>query len=550
MSRRQSGSGSPSTSSHGHASTRSAEQSSGPPDRSAAVASNASPKPFELTSVPKIKIESRNDGRIALMPAGQATPPILPLPSPQSRLTNPLDVHTMLNPQPEAPATEQRGTRRKALQLESGPPVKQARHAHSTQSSADTTDPTPTSPSKPRRILTPRSIRSPRSVSLGGHQLINAQQTPFLSGGPYAQDIQAHGVPPVPSLPNIHTATVGLSISPLTTSATGHPMGGPMTSQAGLPRSASHMSSRRPSLAGVGPALSRSTSPSTSYSSYSQQQSPAPQFGRTATQGQQSYPAGFMSHQQGMLQPTYYGAAPPGMEQTGTEHGGPDSRDNYSMMERYAVDIDRVSASKEADKKRQRNANASSRFRARRKERDKQMQDNLSRLENENKQLRDLSLFYRDERNYLRDFVSRTPNLSIPPRAPSPPFAASILSAQQGIIVEGQALAQWPNYGRERSVTMPVSLGERPLIQEYTHGAHSAAPSGMPPSMNTYGNIAPPQPQTSGPSLLNRQPLAPSSNPDYRRPPSNGHPQQLVQRESSPYDPYEASRYDLQRRQQ
>ncbi len=91
----------------------------------------------------------------------------------------------------------------------------------------------------------------------------------------------------------------------------------------------------------------------------------------------------------------------------------------------FYIPVDVHQASKQADEKRQRNAQASSRFRLRKKDREKEQHETLQRLEPQVRELEkkneDLGKrcqeleadrdFYRNERNRLRDIVSRTPSI-------------------------------------------------------------------------------------------------------------------------------------------
>ncbi|KAK2605373.1 hypothetical protein N8I77_008212 [Diaporthe amygdali] len=101
---------------------------------------------------------------------------------------------------------------------------------------------------------------------------------------------------------------------------------------------------------------------------------------------------------------------------------GPDSQPHLTLQtntgEHITVPLDVHQGSRQADEKRHRNAGASARFRARKKERDKDLRENMQRLENENRELsrqnHDLQAerdYYRNERNRLRDVVLRTPSI-------------------------------------------------------------------------------------------------------------------------------------------
>lgn len=126
---------------------------------------------------------------------------------------------------------------------------------------------------------------------------------------------------------------------------------------------------------------------------------------------------------------------------------GPDSQPHLTLQtntgEHITVPLDVHQGSRQADEKRHRNAGASARFRARKKERDKDLRENMQRLENDNRELgrqvhelqaeRD---FYRSERNRLRDVVLRTPSIrehaEQGPPSPQPSRAAASGGATEG----------------------------------------------------------------------------------------------------------------------
>lgn len=126
---------------------------------------------------------------------------------------------------------------------------------------------------------------------------------------------------------------------------------------------------------------------------------------------------------------------------------GPDSQPHLTLQtntgEHITVPLDVHQGSRQADEKRHRNAGASARFRARKKERDKDLRENMQRLENENRefgrQIHELQAerdFYRSERNRLRDVVLRTPSIrehaEQGPPSPQPSRAAASGGAAEG----------------------------------------------------------------------------------------------------------------------
>ncbi|KPI45937.1 uncharacterized protein AB675_744 [Cyphellophora attinorum] len=84
------------------------------------------------------------------------------------------------------------------------------------------------------------------------------------------------------------------------------------------------------------------------------------------------------------------------------------------------VTLDLKQASKVADEKRKRNAGASARFRARRKEKEKEASHTISSLKQEMDELRAHRDFYRQERDFIRDFAAAHVAARLPERPPSP----------------------------------------------------------------------------------------------------------------------------------
>lgn len=266
--------------------------------------------------------------------------------------------------------------------------------------------PTPVRPYHPtldttRRILTPR----PHSFSRSATPSSYADPQPPLGFPP-----PSLGRPGVPQ--------------------DGHPYGGP-------PSNVPQQSPRTNPLSAVPPGTA-------GYRSFSQPPySSAPPFqfplassqagsvGRSP-QGPPAYPQG----QYGLPQGRTAGPSPPGGPsgdpnlstaifsalQTGGGVRGSEVQPHLTLQtntgEHITVPLDVHQGSRQADEKRHRNAGASARFRARKKERDKDMRDTLQRLESENREVsrhaQDLQAerdFYRNERNRLREIVSRIPEI-------------------------------------------------------------------------------------------------------------------------------------------
>lgn len=128
--------------------------------------------------------------------------------------------------------------------------------------------------------------------------------------------------------------------------------------------------------------------------------------------------------------------------------------------EEFYIPVDVHQASKQADEKRQRNAQASSRFRLRKKDREKEQQETLQRLEPQVRELekrneecarrcQELEAdrdFYRNERNRLRDIVSRTPSIKEwvdrGPPSPSPRSGGSFASGGNALHLPPQPQPQ------------------------------------------------------------------------------------------------------------
>jgi hypothetical protein len=92
--------------------------------------------------------------------------------------------------------------------------------------------------------------------------------------------------------------------------------------------------------------------------------------------------------------------------------------------EEILIPVDTHQGSKSADERRQRGACASRKFRSRKKERSNQMEEETRQLNALVRGLEQQRDFYRDERNRLRDIVSRTPSISEHANGPPTPTLA------------------------------------------------------------------------------------------------------------------------------
>ena len=354
-----------------------------------------------------------------------------------------IEMQNLLNPTQTSSLSHDEARHGTVVQHTSSPSISvstpQLRAASSASSSTDRSLPgftlpsglnyQPNLPQMPRRILTPRSP-SGRFASLGTTSLpsatIDAKTSPFVVARD--TDILA-GMPQVPY--------AGTSYA--------------------LPRfSTQTPPDQRPSLgAAQPPASSKSDSPTTSTSSYSQFSRPSPALRPTlpTTQPVSSY-----------YGPSYASPSIPstlphlstGPESSYGSLTGPAGQGPYQLMTfdteqgPIQVPVDTQAASKVADEKRKRNAKASSRFRQRRKEKEKENSENISKLEDQVRELAEESNFYRAERDYYRGLVSSLPVQGQPgPRPPSPrrrriPPTASTSGPSMG--------AQWqvPEEQRER----------------------------------------------------------------------------------------------------
>jgi hypothetical protein len=254
-------------------------------------------------------------------------------------------------------------------------------------------------------VLTPKSP-SHRAASLGGRRNLTFHATHAQPQSLTAPEhrIYKPGRADVPFLPPL-TALPGLQAAELWPNQ-GRPQPGP-----GDPG---------PGASSI--ATTQTASPSASHTSQSQTEhtSPAFRYGAMPTSQQQ-----FGSLRKQPPGPTVGHPADPGLR------GHPESyqagQPAYQIMLEtdqgpmvVPVELDLQQASKMADEKKKRNAEASARFRARRREKEKEASQTISALQQELQELREERDFYRNERNYIRDFATRHVGVQLPPRQPSP----------------------------------------------------------------------------------------------------------------------------------
>ncbi|KAI9838494.1 MAG: hypothetical protein M1837_002452 [Sclerophora amabilis] len=272
---------------------------------------------------------------------------------------------------------------------------------------------------EPRRILTPKSLSSLPASTLGRMTFpgtINAQESPFLpsQGRSYTGE----------AAPVQVSDGFLFSDSPIVGRISGGPYAYPPSAPTPPP------GSRRGSMGTMPAPLSQSASPSTSYSSFSQQSqtSPAPQHGSTVHQragsisgyppafGAAAQPGGGTPQNSNVTNKTPFRSPSDALPQSGvqlltlaTEHGP------------IQVPVDVQAASKMADDKRKRNAGASARFRQRRKEKEREASQTIAKLEQQIRDGIEERDFYRQERDFFRRIVSSGPgHAQVPPRPVSP----------------------------------------------------------------------------------------------------------------------------------
>ncbi|KAI9762765.1 MAG: hypothetical protein M4579_000117 [Chaenotheca gracillima] len=310
------------------------------------------------------------------------------------------------------------------------------RHVLTPSSSAGRDSESGAPPREPRRILTPKSLSSLPVSTLGRLSFpgtINAQESPFLSsqGRPYTGEMGPVQIPEGVILTDHHTGGRGSGMPyGYVTSAPSPPPG-----------------SRRTSLGPMPAPHSQSASPSTSYSSFSQQSqtSPAPQHGlHPVSASGIGPPFGFSpqtgSGPHGQMPKTSYRPSSDSMPQGGvqlwtlsTEHGP------------IQVPVDVQAASKMADDKRKRNAGASARFRQRRKEKEREASQTISKLEQQMRDLAEERDFYRQERDYFRRMVSSSPSHG--QQTPRPPSPRLRRTSREESSVDPQNHDQWRDPG-------------------------------------------------------------------------------------------------------
>jgi len=343
-----------------------------------------------------------------------------------------------------------------------------------------------------RRILTPRSPSLHHTASLSqlapSAATISAQHTPFPGspqGRPYSLEHGTLGAPPLP--------TPSAAIRP------NYGFVGPTPPFESVRRASSGATRgvRLPSA---------STSPTTSYSSYSQtgHESPAVQY--------DSLSGHYSSSGEGMFGGVGTASAPPNA--TGQERQRPmgipisssGGQNTYQMMTlettsgTVQLPVDIQAASRVADEKRRRNAGASARFRQRRKEKEKEASTSIARLEQQIKDVTEAMEFYKRERDYMAAVVLQVPGgdrhfpRPVSPRRqrrPSAGMAGSSGIAGASYSGVPNSTPRSPEQGRNvRRRTSTLSLPAPPQATNAPQGA--LFQSGYGPQ--TFGTPIAPQP--------------------------------------------------------
>jgi hypothetical protein len=361
----------------------------------------------------------------------------------------------------------------------------------------------------PRRILTPKSPGR-RAASLHGTLpppgTMNASEVPFVParGRIYSPDPTGRGPGDVPPMPTPPTGRFPLPFPPVAPTPPLH--------------------DRRASGGGSQAYHSQSASPSPSQSSYSQYTSPATAYALPPHSGPSySHPA-----------PTgpYSGSSNLAAMAYGSQAEGQGSSymtlDTDSGPMHLPVTVDLQAASKMADEKRKRNAGASARFRQRRKEKEKEASHTIAKLEQEIRNLMEERDFYRSERNYFRDMLSRT-QTPIPPRPRSPIHHQTHTPVQ---IPAGPESADWQE-SEERS---GQGRNTRRRTSTYQSGFDSPGPpTTLPPPIPAPYRAPPPPPPPMQPPYPEPR-SAPSAAPVHVAPPAQHPPPQPPRTQS--YDPF------------
>lgn len=464
-----------------------------PPSRrrsqSQSTATHTSPSTFRTGRV------YRDDSRLD-SPQGPRGMPIAPSDLPPRQSTpRTLGVHTILNPSdprdhhsgisptvqrsgaagdssPSSVGTRQYGVSGSPYQpysqtpvygtpagssIPSGPPVSMPPATQ--QESPSATRPFPPALGAARRILTPRSPRSLSFSRVASPSTFADNQPPF--GFPSPQMGRPSGAQEVGPFPGHHTSMPHQSPrtnpNPLTPASAASSMASRSFSQSAFPNAPPFQFPQDPGRAGA------ASSPQPMTPTYPQGQYGLPQ-GTARGFAPQGGP-----HADSSLSSAIINALQTGSSGARGSEVQPHLTLQTNTGEHFTVPLDVHQGSRQADEKRHRNAGASARFRARKKERDKDMRDNLQRLENDNRELsrqaHDLQAerdFYRNERNRLRDVVLRTPSIrEHAEQGPPSPRPTQLLAPLVGH-GEGSYTSSFAAGGSSASSSSPVAQQHPP----------------------------------------------------------------------------------------
>ncbi|KAK3295949.1 uncharacterized protein B0H64DRAFT_417534 [Chaetomium fimeti] len=386
-------------------------------------------------------------------------------------------------------------------------------------------------PMAARRILTPKSPRT-TSLSRAAMRTVDAQHlatslpTPGPRGATSGHDAQTYGsaASPLGPPPQLRNPTPGQ----------GPAASGPTRPTSSLARSLSH-----PNL-GHAPPPTPVTEPSQPRSLKREHSGrpvmSGPPFASPLSASQQYGASGVMGDPR--WGPGLFGSMPAGGGgNVGMNEGQPLLTITPRHGDEIVVPIDVHQGSKQADQKRQRNAGASARFRQRKKEREKEQQEELQKLESDNRELerRNEELarrfqaleaereFYRNERNRLRDIVSQMPGGSEwAGREPPSPIlgAAGGPSASDGsVMLAHQAPPPPPpppSHGHSQSQHHQAPFYQslvHPLAHANSRSGSYGDSSGLEPPARRRRTDSEPQLPTSSYNLMTPTTLPPITGP-------------------------------------
>ncbi|ETN38628.1 uncharacterized protein HMPREF1541_06665 [Cyphellophora europaea CBS 101466] len=442
--------------------------------------------------------------------------------SPQTAQTTPargLGMHSILNPSSENTPTSATDSISRLP-----PPIRSPRSRKRQEPSSPTREQVhlATLPAI-RPVLTAKSPGL-RAASLGTQSLPSIQTTSGYPGPAHtAPDSRVYtaepGVADIPALPSL--AVTQRSYAPIQPQDVSQQSS---VGQTSIPTPTSHAvppvihpPSQDPAFPRPSPSLSHQTSPFHHYSSAPVSQNVP------ATYRSQTTPGGYAQDVVRRGQPENYHSGQGNYQMTLETDEGP-------MV--VPVELDLLHASKVADEKRKRNAGASARFRARRKEKEKEASHTISSLQQDLRELRAERDFYREERNFMRDFAARHVGIAQLPVRPSSPISrVNPMSAMSGTDTSRHS----DDGGRPRSDSAPAAQRRR---------TGDFQPTFSPPQSEqpmVYGTLF--APQQGMPLPPPHQPPPPHASPRSVHP-GPPLPPPLGPRSQSSYDPFRRDPFD------